>query len=57
MNTEASSKSRTPRPFKQRTRCGSWSIFERRFRPIDSPDLTVWWRHEQLPVNVDPHLV
>ncbi len=42
---------------KLRTRCGSWSTFERRFEPIDSPDLTVWWRHEQLPENVDPHLV
>ena len=57
MNTETMSRSRTPRPVKQRSRCGSWNTFERRFRPIDSPDQTVWWRQEQLPVNVDPHLV
>lgn len=43
--------------FKPRKRCGSWSTFERRFRPIDSPDQTVWWRSEQLPADVDPNLV
>ena len=43
--------------YRPRKRCGSWSIFERRFRPIDSPDETVWWRREQLPTAVDPHLV
>lgn len=43
--------------FKQRTRIGSWSTFERRFRPIDSPDQTLWWGREQLPRDVDPHLV
>ena len=40
-----------------RTRTGSWSTFERRFRPIDSPDQTVWWGQEQLPVAVNQHLV
>ena len=45
------------RPFKQRTRTGSWNTFERRFRPIDSPDDTVWWRRDQLPKDVDPRLV
>ncbi len=43
--------------FKLRTRVGAWSTFERRFQPIESPDQTVWWRHEQLPDNADPHLV
>lgn len=43
--------------FEQRKRTGSWRTFERRFRPIDSPDQTVWWRSNQLPKNVDPHLV
>ena len=57
MNTEASSRPRTSRPSKQRARCGNWNTFEKRFCPIDSPDQTVWWRHEQLPENVDPHLV
>ncbi len=42
---------------KQRTCCGSWDTFERRFQPIDSPDETVWWSREQLPDGVDPHLV
>ena len=44
-------------PTRIRSRTGSWRTFERRFCPIDSPDLTVWWWYEQLPVNVDPHLV
>ena len=43
--------------YRPRTRNGSWSTFERRFKPIDSPDQTVWWRREQLPADVDPHLV
>jgi len=43
--------------FRPRTRSGSWSTFERRFQPIDSPDETVWWRFDQLPKHVDPHLV
>jgi hypothetical protein len=43
--------------WRQRTRTGSWATFERRFRPIDSPDHTVWWSREQLPVDIDPHLV
>lgn len=41
----------------QQTRCGSWRSFERRFQPIDSPDETIWWRREQLPDGIDPHLV
>ena len=45
------------KPNKIRTRSGSWRTFERRFQPIDSPDGTVWWTAEQLPQNVDPHLV
>lgn len=43
--------------FRPRTRVGSWSTFERRFKPIDSPDETVWWSRQQLPSDVDPHLV
>ena len=43
--------------YRPRTRCGSWSTFERRFKPIDSPDQTVWWRREQLPKDVDERLV
>jgi len=43
--------------YRPRTRCGSWSTFERRFKPIDSPDQTAWWGREQLPPGVDPHLV
>ena len=43
--------------FKRRRRCGSWPTFERRFRPIDSPDHTLWWSREQLPKEVDPHRV
>ena len=36
-----------------RTRCGSWSTFERRFRPIDGPDGATYWRWEQLPKPID----
>ena len=43
--------------FKQRTRTGSWSTFERRFQPIDSPDKTLWWDRKQLPAGIDPHRV
>jgi len=43
--------------FKPRTRSGSWSTFERRFQPIDSPDETVWWHRGQLPKDVDARLV
>ena len=43
--------------FRLRARVGSWSTFERRFKPINSPDDTVWWRFAQLPKHVDPHLV
>jgi hypothetical protein len=43
--------------FKLHRRAGSWRTFERRFRPIDNPDETLWWRHEQLPVDVDQRLV
>jgi hypothetical protein len=35
-------------------RCGTWRIFERRFRPIDSPDGSLCWHHEQLPADVHP---
>lgn len=42
---------------RQRTRTGSWTTFERRFRPTDSPDQTVWWSREQVPAGIDPHLV
>jgi hypothetical protein len=45
------------RACRPRTRCGSWSTFERRFKPIDSPDQTVWWAREQLPKDVDERLV
>jgi hypothetical protein len=43
--------------FTLRTRCGSWRTFERRFQPIDSPDDTVWWRHDQLPKDVEGRFV
>jgi hypothetical protein len=38
---------------KQRSRCGSWRTFERRFKPIDGPDGATYWRHEQLPEGID----
>jgi hypothetical protein len=56
MNPEPSL-STSKRRIMQRTRCGSWRTFERRFQPIDSPDETVWWRREQLPDCIDPRLV
>lgn len=43
--------------YRPRTRSGSRSTFERRFRPIDSPHQTVWWQRDQLPADVDPHRV
>ena len=48
---------RTAKPLKIRTRCGSWTTFERRFRPIDGPDGATYWRGDQLPKDVDSHLV
>ena len=47
----------TNKPLKIRTRSGSWTTFERRFQPIDGPDGATYWRGEQLPKDVDPHLV
>lgn len=43
--------------YRPRKRTGSWPTFERRFRPIDSPDETVWWCREQLPKDVDQRRV
>lgn len=43
--------------FKQRTRCGSWPTFERRFQPIEQSDGRLGWEREELPADVDPHLV
>jgi hypothetical protein len=48
---------RTKKPPKLRTRCGSWDTFERRFKPIDGPDGALYWRAEQLPKDIDGHLV
>ena len=45
------------RAVKQRTRIGSWRVFERRFRPIDREPGTVWWEREHLPAGIDEHLV
>ena len=45
------------RPDKIRSRCGSWTAFERRFQPIDGPDGAIYWHREQLPHDVDPHFV
>ena len=45
------------KPVKIRIRSGSWTTFERRFRPIDGPDGATYWRYDQLPKDVDPHLV
>lgn len=39
--------------FTPRKRTGSWSTFERRFKPIDGPDGATYWRHEQLPKPID----
>ena len=47
----------TTKPPKVRTRSGSWTTFERRFQPIDGPDGATYWRGDQLPKGVDPHLV
>ena len=46
-----------PKPPQQRTRCGRWPTFERRFQPINGPDGATYWRGEQLPRNIDPHFV
>ena len=43
--------------FKQRRRIGSWTTFERRFEPKDSPDGSVWWSREQLPIDIAPRHV
>ena len=45
------------KPINIRTRCGSWRTFERRFQPIDGPDGATYWGREQLPGDIDPHLV
>lgn len=45
------------KPEKRRTRCGSWRTFAHRFRPVDGPDGATYWSREQLPRDVDPHLV
>ena len=37
------------RPFKQRTRTGSWSTFERRFAPLPAPHHDILWDLHQLP--------
>ena len=47
----------TTKPLKIRTRSGSCTTFERRFQPINGPDGATYWRGEQLPKAVDPHLV
>ncbi len=38
---------------KQRTRCGSWRTFERRFRPLPAPDHGVLWEAAQVPRDAD----
>lgn len=43
----------TMRPPKQRTRCGSWRTFERRFQPMPAPDHDVLWETHQVPENPD----
>ena len=43
--------------FKPRTRCGNWRTFARRFRPIDGPGGTLYWRFEQLPKDVESRRV
>jgi hypothetical protein len=48
---------KTKSPTKRRTRAGSWRTFERRFQPITGPDGATYWAREQLPRDVDPHLV
>ena len=47
----------TAKPVKIRTHCGNWNTFERRFKPIDGPDGATYWGREQLPKDVDRHLV
>jgi hypothetical protein len=44
---------RTSRPFKQRTRCGSWHTFERRFGPLPAPDHDLLWEIGQVPKDAD----
>jgi hypothetical protein len=39
--------------FRLRTRVGSWSTFERRFKPIDREEGCPWWEREDLPWDVD----
>lgn len=48
--TDRKSTTRTPA---LRTRCGCWSTFERRFRPIDGPEGALYWRFDQLPRPLD----
>lgn len=43
--------------FKQRTRAGNWSTFERRFQPIERQPETIWYEQEHLPVGIDCHFV
>ncbi len=42
---------------RRRVSSGAWSTFERRFKPIDGPDGALDWRFNQLPDDVDVHLV
>ena len=37
------------------TRAGSWSLFERRFRPITQFDGSLIWDYAELPQPVDVH--
>lgn len=53
----STSKANTTRPFKQRTRCGSWRTFERRFAPQLSPSSNPYWTREEVPKGIDPHRV
>ncbi len=42
---------------RNRSRTGSWSTFERRFRPRTQPDDTVLVDLHHLPKDIDPHRV
>jgi hypothetical protein len=47
----------TPHPVKIRSRTGSWSTFERRFKPRTDSNGTVWIELNALPKDINPHLV
>ena len=45
----------TKRPVRQRTRCGSWRTFERRFEPMPAPNHHLLWEANEIPADGDPH--